>query len=132
MSNYDEFSIISVLNNVLIIDQLFKANGRIHKICSCLQKENERYSIEEAVNGLDFVRNPDDYSFMIYSENFRFKIEEYRIHCFYGDFGIQFKPKTGESVENFKQLLLTLINIASEQKIDNIEQFVDLHNMTYI
>lgn len=131
MSDYAEFEIAAILNNVMIIDQLFKANGNIHKICSHLQTENERYH-EESVTGLDVVRDSDDYSFMIYAKDFRFRIKENMISIFYGEFGINVNTRTGDSIENFKLLFLTLVNIHSDQKFENVEQFVDLYNMIHI
>lgn len=119
------------MNNVLIIDQLFKSNGNIHKICSDMHNENKRY-IEETVNGLECIRNSDDYSFMLYSKDFRFKIQENVISLYYGDFGINVNTRNIESIESFKLLFLTLVNIHSDQKFGNIEQFIDLHNMVNI
>jgi hypothetical protein len=131
VSDYEAFDKRAVLNNIMIVDQLFKANGAIHKICFDMQRDYET-NREDGYNGFSFSLDPDIYNFHLYANDFTLSVDDKSVFCFYGGFGIQFKPKTGESIENFKQLLLTLINIASEQKFDNIEQFVDLHNMTYI
>ena len=131
MSDYEEFDKRSVLNNIMIIDELFKANGAIHKVCSDMQENNET-DRDEFYNGFTFTRNPDVYSFYLYAKNFLLKVENKTIFYFSGDFGVQFRPTHSSTIEQFKQLLLIVINMNSEQKFDNIEQFIDLHNMIYI
>jgi hypothetical protein len=131
MSDYTEFEKNSVLNNIMIVDRLFKANGAIHKICSDMQK-NDETNREEFFNGFTFSRDPDIYSFYLYAKDFLLKVEYNTIFCFYGDLGVQFKPSSSLKIEQFKQLLLTVINMNSEQQFDNIEQFVDIFNMVHI
>jgi hypothetical protein len=131
LSDYAEFEIAAVLNNVMIIDQLFKANGNIHKICLDMTENDEAYR-DEYVNGFCFSRDPDDYSFYLYSQNFRIRIEDQMISFFYGDLGIQFKTKSLESIDNFKILFIALVNMNSDQNFENIDQFVDLYNMVHI
>lgn len=130
MSGYTEFEKNSVLNNIMIVDRLFKANGAIHKICSDMQK-NDETNREECCNGFTFSRDPDMYDFHLYAKDFLLKVEYNTIFCFYGDFGVQFKPSSLK-IEQFKQLLLSVINMNSEQQFDNIEQFIDLFNMVHI
>lgn len=131
MSDYTEFEKNAVLNNIMILDRLFKANGAIHKICVDMQK-NDETNREDVCNGFTFSRDPDMYDFYLYAKDFILKVENTRVFCFYGDFGVQFTPSSSLKIEQFKQLMLTVINMNSEQQFDNIDQFVDLFNMVHI
>lgn len=131
MSNYEEFDKKSALNNIMIVDQMFKANGAIHKICSDMQRDYETYR-DDSYNGFNFSLDPDVYNFYLYTNDFRFSVDHTSIFYFHGDLGIQFKTSSSSEIEQFKQLLLTVINMNSEQQFDNIEQYVDLYNMVNI
>lgn len=131
MSDYEEFDKRAVLNNIMIVDQLFKANGAIHKICFDMQRDYET-NREDGYNGFSFSLDPDIYNFHLYANDFTLSVDHNSVFCFYGGFGVQFKPSPSSTIEQFKQLLLIVINMNSEQKFDNIEQFIDLHNMIYI
>lgn len=131
MSDYDEFDKKSLLNNIMIVDQLFKANGSIHKICSDMQRDYETYR-EDSYHGFTFSLDPDVYNFYLYTNDFRLSVDLNSIYCFYGSFGVQFSPSPTATIEQFKQLLLMLINMNSDQQFDNVEQFVDIFNMVNI
>lgn len=115
----------------MIVDQLFKANGDIHKICSDMQRDYETYR-DDGCNGFNFSLDPDVYNFYLYADGFMLSVDHTRISCLYGDFGVQFKPSSTSKIDQFKQLMITVINMNSEQQFDNIEQFVDIFNMVHI
>lgn len=131
MSDYEEFDKRAVLNNIMIVDQLFKANGAIHKICFDMQRDYQT-NREDGYNGFSFSLDPDIYNFYLCSNDFTLSVDNTSIFCFYGEFGVKFKPSPTSTIDQFKRLLLMLININSEQQFDNIEQYVDLYNMVNI
>lgn len=131
VSDYEEFDKKSALNNIMIVDQLFKANGAIYKICSDMQCHSETYR-NDGCNGFNFSLDSDIYQFYLYTNDFTLSVDNKSIFCFYGGFGVQFNPSPTSTIEQFKQLMLVLVNMNSEQKFDNIEQYVDLRNMVNI
>lgn len=131
MSDYEAFDKRAVLNNIMIVDQLFKANGAIHKICFDMQRDYET-NPEYGYNGFSFSLDPDIYNFHLYANDFTLSVDDKSIFCFYGGFGVQFNPSPTSTIDQFKQLLLMMININSEQQFENIDQFVDLYNMIHI
>jgi hypothetical protein len=135
-----------VFNNILIVDELFKANGKIYDACLSLQNEN-KYAHTERINGMQFTRYlgnkaSDNYNFTVYIDSLMFSIELDLIVFKYGELSIRVDFKVGpdedtpdirlEKIKTFKALFLSLINIKADQTFENIDQFVDLYNMVHI
>lgn len=135
-----------VFNNILIVDELFKANGKIYDACLSLQNEN-KYANTERINGMQFTRYlgnkaSDNYNFTVYADSLMFSIELDLIVFKYGELSIRVDFKVGpeedtheirlEKIKTFKDLFLSLINIKADQTFESIDQFVDLYNMVHI
>lgn len=125
-----------LFKNIMIIDNLFKASGKIYDVCLNLYQENveDANYIRASLYGFDIViEATEGFSFAFFNSNFRFIFEEDTILFMYDSIAVRLEqPCNDQDVEDFKKTFLFVINLRSGSYYETIDQFIDLYNMIRI
>lgn len=125
-----------LFKNIMIVDNLFKANGKIYDVCLNVYKENDAHAdfIRASLYGFDIaLETTEDFYFTFFSSNFRFFFEEDTILFIYDSIAVRLRqPCDEQDVEDFKKTLIYVINLRTGSSYDTIDQFVDVYNMIHI
>lgn len=133
----EKLSDLNLLENLKIIDDIFKANGHIYSFC--LDEDTE---FGTAINGfsiLEYDYEDSDYIYHLTAKDFRFLINAETIFfcCtntnvfielnFEGDY-----TDKSSSIEDFKSMILHITNRKLGFTYNTIDDFIDSYNAQYM
>lgn len=140
--NVNDYDNISIFKNVMIVDDLFKANGHLYTGCISLYEDCFDDNI---INGFHLIAdNKDDYdkcSFMIEADEFRFVVDQKSVFFVYGSLCIEVGLVDGSGYESsekvsdissFKKIFLLIINLQSKSSFETLDQFIDEYNCKHM
>lgn len=137
--NVGDYENMAIFKNVMIVDDLFKANGHLYAGCVFRYANDDCFSAT-IVNGFDIMidngdERDDMCSFMIDTDQFRFMVDQEGIFFQYGSLSIQLGlDDTDESsdLSAFKKMFFLLISLQSKNSFDTLDQFIDNYNCQYM
>lgn len=133
----EKLSDLNLLENLKIIDDIFKANGHIYSFCL-----DEHPEFESAINGfsiLEYDCEDSDYIYHLIAKDFRFLINTETIFfcCTNANVFIELNFEGNYtnklvSIEDFKSMILHMINRKLGFTYKTIDDFVDSYNAQYM
>jgi hypothetical protein len=133
----EKLSDLNLLENLKIIDDIFKSNGHIYSFCL-----DEHTAFESAINGfsiLEYDEEDSDYIYHLIAEDFRFLINAETIFFCCTDSNVFIELNfDGDytnklvSIEDFKSMILHMVNRKLEFTYKTIDDFVDSYNAQYM
>lgn len=127
-----------LFKNIMIIDNIFKANGNIYAACLNLyEKDVDEEDIDDdsvCLYGLDIdVDVNDDFPVMFSNSDFRFVFDSDTVLFIYGSVSVRLEqPCNDKDIEDFKKTILCLLNLRYGNSCETLDQFIDLYNMIHI